>query len=226
MTEDLKEFQQTITDITELHLYVTPSMATEYYIDLYDRFFDEIGNSRLILHSTTFPQMLKEADKSQNNLFLTPLAITNEMQLLLHNLLEKNNFDSIAFQPVRNYLCMHKSSRYANFTAPTLNDVIDVPIYVFLNTNPLCMSGDDPMMSLQYFSDYTVLKRNIKKHHAVGVLKKYEFNYYFGENNSEYILKPLNDLKMQYIVIGSEEILHKNLIVQDFVHFLQNTLKD
>ncbi|MBQ3119893.1 MAG: LysR family transcriptional regulator [Peptococcaceae bacterium] len=213
-------------DMTELHLYVTPNMATEYYLDLYDSFFENHNKINLVIHSSTFPQMLKESNTTKNNIYLTPISKTKEMEQLLAELLEKYQLTSILFPPVTNYLCMHKTSKYAKLTAPALSDLDNTPVYVFLNTNPLCLSDDDPGIGLQYFSDYAILKRNIKKNHAAGIIKKYEFDYYFGENNSEYILRPLKDTVIHHAVIISDKILDNNPIIHDFIHFLQNEFQN
>ena len=226
MLEDLQEFQVQPEEILDLHLYVTPNMATEYYLDLYDSFFENKENINLILHSSTFPQMLKESKATTNNLYLTPFSKTKEMQMLLEDLLNQYQLTSIAFPTTTNYLCMHKSSKYAKSAALALTDLYDVPIYVFLNTNPLCLSDDDPGIALQYFSDYTILKRNIKKNHAVGIIKKYEFNHYFGENNSEYILRPLKDTEINHMAIVTQDILDNNPIIQEFIHYLQKQFQE
>ena len=222
---ELKDFLPAPADeITELHLYVTPNMAVEYYLDLYDSFFEKNDKINLVVHSSTFPQMLKDPNSTENNIYLTPLSKTKEMQLLLDDLLQKYQLTSVIFPPVTNYLCMHKTSKYAKLNALSLTDLDNTPIYVFLNTNPLCLSEDDPGIELQYFSDYSILKRNIKKNHAVGIIKKYEFNYYFGEHNSEYVLRPLKDALIHHVALVSKETLNNNPIVQEFIHFLQDTL--
>lgn len=226
MLEDLQEFQVQPEEILDLHLYVTPNMATEYYLDLYDSFFENKENINLILHSSTFPQMLKESTTTKNNLYLTPISNTSEMQQLLEDLLHKYQMTAILFPPATNYLCMHKTSRYVKLNALSFSDLKDTPTYVFLNTNPLCLSDDDPGIALQYFSDYTILKRNIKKNHAVGIIKKYEFNHYFGENNSEYILRPLKDTEINHVAIVTQDILDNNPIIKEFIHYLQGKFQE
>lgn len=226
LQEDLAAFRAAPAyEPTELHLYVTPNMATEYYVNLYEAFFDTYENIHLVVHFSTFPQMLKEARPEQNAIYLTPISNTEDMKKQLEQLSKANQLIAILFPPTHNYLCMHKSSKYAKLTSLKLEDLQDVPLYVFLNTNPFCLSDDEPTVALQYFSDYAILKRNIKKNQAIGIIKEYEFNYYFGEHNSEYILRPLKDTEIQHAVIVSEQTLKKNPVIQDFIHFLQNKLQ-
>lgn len=226
LQEDLAVFRAAPAyEPTELHLYVTPNMATEYYLNLYDSFFDTYENIHLVVHFSTFPQMLKEARPEQNAIYLTPVANTEETKKHLEKLSKTKQLTTILFPPIHSYLCMHKSSKYAKHTNPSLEDLQDAPLYVFLNTNPLCLSDDEPTVALQYFSDYAILKRNIKKNQAIGIIKEYEFNYYFGEHNSEYILRPLKDTEIQHAVIVSEQTLKKYPVIQDFIHFLQNKLQ-
>jgi hypothetical protein len=148
------------------------------------------------------------------------------MQQLLEDLLHKYQMTAILFPPATNYLCMHKTSRYVKLNALSFSDLKDTPIYVFLNTNPLCLSDGDPGIALQYFSDYTILKRNIKKNHAVGIIKKYEFNHYFGENNSEYILRPLKDTEINHMAIVTQDIFDNNPIIKEFIHYLQKQFQE
>jgi len=116
---------------------------------------------------------------------------------------------------------MHKSLKYAKLNTLSLTDLSDVPLFVFLNTNPLCYSNEDPGIDLQYFSDYSILKRNIRKNQAIGIIKKYEFDYYFGENNSEYALRPLKESEVYHVAIVSKKTLETNPAIQEFIHFLQ-----
>lgn len=211
-------------DMTELHLYVTPNMAHEYYLELYDTFFENHNELNLRLHTSTFPQMLKESRTVENCIYLTPISKTEETMTLLDSLMKDYQLKPLFFQPVMNYACMHKSSKYTKVNALSLADLpnlTDTPLYVFLNTNPLCYSNEDPGIDLQYFSDYSILKRNIRKNQAIGIIKKYEFDYYFGENNSEYALRPLKESEMYHVAIVSEKTLETNPAIQEFIHFLQ-----
>ena len=148
------------------------------------------------------------------------------MQSLLDTLLDKYQLIAILFPPATNYLCMHKTSKYAKINTLSLADIKDVPIYEFLNTNPLCLSNEQSSLTLQYFTDYSILKRNIKKNHAVGVIKKYEFDYYFGENNSEYILRPLKTADIHYVVIIQKDFLEHNPVIQEFILYLQEQFEE
>lgn len=226
LQSELQAFIPVKEEITELHLYVTPNMSTEYCLDLYDSFFDKQSHANLVVHFSTFPKMLDEAQQTQNNIYLFPISYSEKIKQLLYNLAKEHQLASILFPPSTNYICMHKSSKYAKILSPSFEDLKDAPLYVFLNTNPLCLSDDESALTLQYFSDYSILKRFIKKNQALGIIKKKEFKYYFGENTSEYVLRPLKDSTTQYTVMVSEKLLATTPVVQEFIWFLQNEWKE
>ena len=58
----------------------------------------------------------------------------------------------------------------------------------------------------------------------MGIMKRNEFNYYFGKNNSEYVLRPLKGSEIYHVAMVSEHTLENNPIIQDFIHFLQDLL--
>ena len=70
------------------------------------------------------------------------------------------------------------------------------------------------------------MKRNIKKQQALGIVKKADYEYYFGKDNSEFILRPLNETKMQYTILVSENTLTENPLIQEFIYFLQKHLQE
>lgn len=227
LTEALQNFRPSQPDkITELHLYVVPSMANDYYLTLYDTFFEQHTQSKLVLHVSTFPQMLKDAASAENRVYLSMISSSQDMTFELNAFAQKYQLRSILFEPITTYICMHKSSPYTKLAHPSLADLKEASIYVFLNTNPLCFSEEDPGPSIQYFSDYSILKRNIKKQQALGIVKKADYEYYFGKDNSEFILRPLNETKMQYTILVSENTLTENPLIQEFIYFLQKHLQE
>ena len=228
LQDDLKPFTPILEQkLTQLHLYITPSLATEYYLNMYDKFFDTIPNVQVITHASTLLQMLDDSDTTENNIYFTPIYKTNANDQLLQELIKKHHLKSIFFKPIINYVCMHKTSKYTKLNSITLAELeTAATVYAFLNTNPLCDGGEEDSPGLQRFSDFSILKRNIKKHQAMGIMKRNEFNYYFGENNSEYVLRPLKGSELYHVAMVSEHTLENNPIIQDFIHFLQDLLQE
>ena len=228
LKDELQEFSSSSTQQkVTLHLYVTPSLATEYYLDLYDSFFQDYPVIKLITHSSTLLSMLEDSFNTENSIYFTPLYATESNKKLFNTLTKKYQLKKYIFKPSTNYICMHKSSKYTKLIHPTLSDLKDATIYSFLNTNPLLQSDEQGHISYdsQYFSDFSLLKRNLRKQQAIGILKKHEYDYYFGENNKEFILYPLKELSVQHAILVSEKTLTSQPIIHEFIAFLKKIMQ-
>ena len=117
---------------------------------------------------------------------------------------------------------MHKNSKYAKLRNPTLDDFHNDIIYMFMHSNPFCTDNTlSTNHSIQYFSDFYTLKSLLKRNPSVAVMRRLEYEYYFRNNNSEYILLPLKDSESCYVLLVEEETLAATPEMQNFIHFLQ-----
>ena len=65
----------------------------------------------------------------------------------------------------------------------------------------------------------------VKRNPSVAVMRRLEYEYYFRNNNSDYILTPLKDSESCYVLLVEEETLAASPEIQDFIHFLQTELQ-
>ena len=89
---------------------------------------------------------------------------------------------------------MHKNTPYAQLETCTFADFADMPLYVFLNFNPLYdVEASQGIVNLRFFGDYSALKRALKDKQGAIILQKHEFNYYFSGRALEYVAIPLTE---------------------------------
>lgn len=65
----------------------------------------------------------------------------------------------------------------------------------------------------------------VKRNPSVAVIRRLEYEYYFRNNNSDYILTSLKDSESCYVLLVEEETLSSSTEIQDFIHFLQTELQ-
>ncbi len=121
-----------------------------------------------------------------------------------------------------NYACVHKSSKYAKRKKIVQQDLVEGNTYTFLNTNIYC-GMDEEGVPTQYFSDFTTLKRLLKGNKGIGIIKKPEFDYYFGPNSREYLLLPMESgLKINCVAVCRPQ--KENEAVGRLMEFLRETI--
>lgn len=223
MQEALKQFQTVKPDtILPIHFYITPAMSNDCYLNLFHTYSEQHPQIKLITHFVPFPQMLDEIQTEENNIYLSMTLKDAHTISKLKRTAAKHHLKPIFLNSTHSYVCMHKNSKYAKLRNPTLDDFHNDIIYMFMHSNPFCTDNTlSTNHSIQYFSDFYTLKSLLKRNPSVAVMRRLEYEYYFRNNNSEYILLPLKDSESCYVLLVEEETLAATPEMQNFIHFLQ-----
>lgn len=223
MQAALKQFQNVKPDtILPIHFYITPAMSNDCYLNLFHTYSEQHPQIKLITHFVPFPQMLDEIHTGENNICLSMTLKDTHTMSRLKRTAAKHHLKPIFWDSTHSYVCMHKNSKYAKLRNPTLDDFHDNIIYMFMHSNPFCTDNTlSNNHSIQYFSDFYTLKSLLKQNPSVAVIRRLEYEYYFRNNNSEYVLTPLKNSESCYVLLAEEETLASNPEMQNYIHFLQ-----
>ncbi len=225
LQEQLKNYQPTLTKNQTLHLHIVPSMATEYYFDLFDSYVAQNASVKLEFKISPFQQMLQEITDFDHVVCLTMSLPQKALLNKLKQEITQYPLQMIQLIELSNFICTHKSTKYAQLKNCSFDDLADTSIFTFLNSNPYCIDDEcltNNLSNLRYFGDYASLKRILKKKQGVALLKNHEFDYYFGKNSDDFVQIPL-DNDYNVCIIAAVPI-ESSPLVRDFLSFLRRTL--
>ena len=225
LTQSLKTYPPLAAtpEVSTLKLYLVPGMATDYYFDLFDQFMAQNPALKLVTTISAFPQMFDGIDSFDNTLFLTILLPEKEIEDKLKNNVAKFPLKVVHLAKKQSFICVNKNSKYAKLKRCAFTDITDIPIYIFMNSNPYCTTGhDEALANLRYFGDFNAIKRILQKNQGAVLLKDYEFKYYFGKEKSGYVQIPLtNDTTALFIALVPPTLTPP---MQNFLTFLREHL--
>lgn len=208
-----------------IHVNIAPSMATDYYLDLFDRYADSNSAIKLDIRISSFSQILDILHSFEDTIYILPIMANSAIMNKLKNDVADYNLTVIFLSRQTNFLCVHKKSKYAKLRSCSFSDLENALLYVFFNSNPYCLSdSDDQLENIHYFGDFNALKRMLKENYSAAIIKQSDFDYYFGKNKSEYVLIPLSDDNMiDYVAIVPNGPSLTSPI-RDVLNFLRNSI--
>ena len=223
LKDQLQAFRQASEPLQKIHLCIVPAMANDYYLDLFDSYTALNPAVQLDINISPFPQMLENLASFEHTICLTFILPEEDTLAFLQTLTTQHHLQLFYLANSPNYICVHKNTPYAQLETCTFADFADMPLYVFLNSNPLCdAEASQGIANLRSFGDYSALKRVLKDKQGAVILQKHEFNYYFGGSASEYVAIPLTEeANVAKIALVTPTL---TAAMQDFLTFLRRKL--
>ena len=201
MRDEMNSFKDNDVIIRDsINLYVAPIFSTE----MYQKFFEEFENKKeLAIDMRIYP-----AEKIVNSVYALqknsigffPMNNNNNSFEALRKNIKKRNMKVKVINELQSFAVVYKDSKYAKYDSIELKTLEKMSLYTFLNTNIFCGSKSI-YTDIQYFNDFSVLKALLKKNHGVAVMKRKEYDFYFGAKNMNFRLIPIEDANIKIIAI-------------------------
>ena len=200
MKQEIDLFKKSdITSKDILNLYMAPMFATELYQSFFDE-FEKTNNILLSLNIYSAETIIENICDMENSVGIFPMNLNREHLDTLKKNIKKRNMKLELISEIQNYAVVYKNSKFAKRDYIVLDNIDQTPLFTFLNTNIFCGSKRIDN-NIQYFSDFNLLKKLLKKTNGIGIVKKVEYDYYFGMKNSNYYLVPIKNVAINYVAI-------------------------